>query len=79
MITDLSPQELQNAAQREGMSVEDLKKSEDSDQLKRRVTKQEQGIEALASQLEEQAATIRRVTTQLELTKPLPQNVADGR
>jgi hypothetical protein len=29
--TELSPQELQNAAQREGISVEDLKKSEDFD------------------------------------------------
>lgn len=29
--TELSPQELQNVAQREGMSVEDLKKSEDFD------------------------------------------------
>jgi hypothetical protein len=29
--TELSPQELQNAAQREGISVEDLKKSDDFD------------------------------------------------
>ena len=29
--TELSPQELQNAAQREGISIEDLKKSEDFD------------------------------------------------
>jgi hypothetical protein len=29
--TELSPQELQNVAQREGISVEDLKKSEDFD------------------------------------------------
>src|SRR5262249_27629024 len=29
--TELSPQELQNVAQREGMSVEDLKKSDDFD------------------------------------------------
>jgi hypothetical protein len=28
---------------------------------------------------EEQAAAIRKVTAQLELTKPLPQKVADGR
>jgi hypothetical protein len=29
--TELSPQELQNAAQREGISVEELKRSEDFD------------------------------------------------
>jgi hypothetical protein len=29
--TELSPQELQNVAQREGITVEDLKKSEDFD------------------------------------------------
>jgi hypothetical protein len=48
------------------------------EQLKSRITKQEQGMQALVSQIQEQAAAIRKVTTQMELSKALPQRVANG-
>jgi hypothetical protein len=46
-------------------------------ELKATVAQQQKGIEVLTAQLKEQAAQIQKVSTQLEVSKPAPQTVAN--
>ena len=44
-------------------------------ELKSTVTRQQKGMEALTAQLKEQAAQIQNVSSQIEISKPMPQMV----